>query len=40
MVMNINQGLKLIENLEDTEVLYTLENNKILYSSGFKSFIH
>ena len=40
MVMNINQGLKLIEDLEDTEVLYTLENNKILYSSGFKSFIH
>ena len=40
MVMNIDQGLKLIENLEDTEALYTLENNKILYSSGFKSFIH
>jgi len=40
MVMNIDQGLKLIENLEDTEALYTLDNNKILYSSGFKSFIH
>tara|TARA_B100001142_G_C14331041_1_gene654132 strand:+ start:569 stop:1465 length:897 start_codon:yes stop_codon:yes gene_type:complete len=39
MVMNTDQGLKLIENLEDTEAFYTLENNKILYSSGFKSFI-
>ena len=39
MVMNTDQGLKLIEDLEDTEAFYTLENNKILYSSGFKSFI-
>ena len=39
MVMDTNEGLELIEKIEDTEAFYYLENDEFLYSSGFKNFI-
>ena len=39
MVMDTDEGLELIEKIEDTEAFYYLENDKFLYSSGFKNFI-
>ena len=39
MVMDTDEGLELIEKIEDTEAFYYLENDEFLYSSGFKNFI-
>ena len=40
MVMNIEDGIRLIESMPGFEVFYYLEDDEYLYSSGFKNFIH
>ncbi len=38
-VMGKDEGMKLIENLNDTEVMIIDDKGKIFYSSGFKKFL-
>ena len=39
MVMSINDGMALIESIEDAEVFYITKEGKSLYSKGFRRFI-
>ncbi len=39
IVMNIEDGINLIEKLEGTEVFYITKENENLYSKGFKTFV-
>ncbi len=40
MVMNIEEGIRLIESMPEFEAFYYLEDDEYLYSNGFKNFIH
>ena len=39
IVMNIEDGINLIEKIEGTEVFYITKENENLYSKGFKTFV-
>ena len=39
MVMSINDGMALIESIEDAEVFYITKEGESLYSKGFRRFI-
>jgi len=40
IVMNIEDGIDLIDKIKGTEVFYITKENENLYSKGFKDFIH
>ena len=39
MIMSINDGMALIESIEDAEVFYITKEGESLYSKGFRRFI-